>query len=369
MPDFLHIVSAGGKTGDGNLAAGVCTVRPGNQGGAGRIGVDSKPPAGQVLAVLCGFRQADIAQRGSLDFEIAIETAASRIVQRNGCLIAGAGHIPDVVTGIGGRGDIPGCGEYRGLGNIAGFCDVQRVAAFAEAGSVSVGKTEIGQYPVGIVGAAGIPGELNGGSTAAGTAAEAGNGFRCLNGPDQIVIAGSEAGQRGRPGVVEHIPGGAALVGAVAVEAVGVPQAADDFINQYLSCHPQGHIGIAVPLGGGDADGMVPLLVAVEQDQANGLPPCRGQRIPDVAAGGAAAAVQGHIPVNGIAGGAGPVVPPGLYAVQRFIRMGNPAIPCKVPAHIFNISRPGRAAAVGLIGAGHLIIQPGGIVAVVRIVE
>ena len=114
---------------------------------------------------------------------------------------------------------------------------------------------------------------------------------------------------------------------------------------------------------------MVPLLVAVEQDQANGLPPCRGQRIPDVAAGGAAAAVQGHIPVNGIAGGAGPVVPPGLNAVQRLIRMGNPAIPCKVPAHIFYISRPSRAAAIGLIGAGHLIIQPGGIVAVVRIVE
>ena len=210
---------------------------------------------------------------------------------------------------------------------------------------------------------------MDGGSTAAGAAAEAGDGFRRLNGPDQIVIAGSEAGQRGRPGVVEHIPGGAAFVGAVAVEAVGVPQAADDFINQHLSCHPQRHIGIAVPLGGGDADGMVPLLVAVEQDQANGLPPCRGQRIPDIAAGGAAAAIQGHIPVNRVAGGAGPVVSPGLNAVQRLIRMGNPAIPCKVPAHIFNISRPCRAAAVGLIGAGHLIIQPGGVVAVVCIVE
>ena len=114
---------------------------------------------------------------------------------------------------------------------------------------------------------------------------------------------------------------------------------------------------------------MVPLLVAVEQDQANGLPPCRGQRIPDIAAGGTAAAVQGHIPVNGIAGGAGPVVSPGLNAVQRLIRMGNPAIPGKVPAHIFNISRPGRAAAVGLIGAGYLIIQPGGIITIVCIVE
>ena len=59
MPDFLDIVGAGGKPGDGNLTAGVCTVQSRNQCGAGGIGVNSKPPAAQVLAVLSGFRQAD----------------------------------------------------------------------------------------------------------------------------------------------------------------------------------------------------------------------------------------------------------------------------------------------------------------------
>ena len=59
MPQLLHIVSAGGKSGDGNLSAGICGMRPRNQRGAGRIGVDSKLPAREILTVLCGFCQAD----------------------------------------------------------------------------------------------------------------------------------------------------------------------------------------------------------------------------------------------------------------------------------------------------------------------
>ena len=46
-------------------------------------------------------RQADIPQRRCLDFEIGIQSAASGVIQGDGRLVAGTGHIPDVVTGIG----------------------------------------------------------------------------------------------------------------------------------------------------------------------------------------------------------------------------------------------------------------------------
>lgn len=101
IAQFLNVISSGVQPCYGELAAGIGGIGAGNQVGAGGVGVNPELPAGKVLPVLCGFRQADIAQRGSLDFEIAIEAATSRIVQRNGRLIAGAGHIPDVVTEIG----------------------------------------------------------------------------------------------------------------------------------------------------------------------------------------------------------------------------------------------------------------------------
>ena len=49
--------------------------------------------------------------------------------------------------------------------------------------------------------------------------------------------------------------------------------------------------------------------------------------------------------------------------------MGDTAVPRKMPAHVLDIGRPGRAAAVGFIGAGYLVVQPGRVVAVVRKVE
>lgn len=49
--------------------------------------------------------------------------------------------------------------------------------------------------------------------------------------------------------------------------------------------------------------------------------------------------------------------------------MGNTAVPRKVPAHVLDIGRPGRAASVGFISARHLVVQPGSVVAVVRKVE
>ena len=113
----------------------------------------------------------------------------------------------------------------------------------------------------------------------------------------------------------------------------------------------------------------VPCLVAVQQDQANGFPSCGGQGVPYIAAGCAAAAVQGHIPVNGVAGGAGCVAAPRLNTVQRIVGIGHTAIPCKVPAQVFDVRRPGGAGAIGLVSTSYLTIQNRGIVSVIGKVE
>ena len=275
VPQFLDVVCACGQPRYGQLAAGIGGIRPGYQIGAGGIAVNPELPARQVLTVLRGFCQADIPQRRCLYLEIGIQSTASCIVQRNGRLVTGTGHVPNIVTGAGCRGQIPGCGEHRGFRNISSSCNIQGVAALGKAGSVSVGKAEIGQNPVGIIGAAGIPGKLNCGRIAAGTAAKAGNILCGLDCGYQAVVAGGEPGHRGGSCVIEHITGGAAFVGAVPVKTAGVTQAADDFINQYLRCYPQRHIGVTVLFRGGNADGMVPLLIAVQKNKPNGFPPCR----------------------------------------------------------------------------------------------
>ena len=99
---------------------------------------------------------------------------------------------------------------------------------------------------------------------------------------------------------------------------------------------------------------MVPHLIAVKQDQANGLSPGSGQGIPHIAARGAAAAVQRHTPVNRVAGGASCVAAPRLDAIQRIIRIRNTAVPGKMPAKVFDVRRPGSTGAIGLISAGNL---------------
>lgn len=57
---------------------------------------------------------------------------------------------------------------------------------------------------------------------------------------------------------------------------------------------------------------MIPHLIAVQQDQANGLPPFSGQRIPYIRSLRASAAIQCYVPINGVAGGAGCVAAPRL---------------------------------------------------------
>ena len=114
---------------------------------------------------------------------------------------------------------------------------------------------------------------------------------------------------------------------------------------------------------------MIPLLVTVQEDKPDSFPPGSRHRVPHVAAGGTATTTQCHIPVNGIAAGTGRIIAPRLNAIQRFVRMGNAAVSCKMPAHVLDIGRSGCVCTIGLISAGHLVIQPGGVVAVVGKVE
>ena len=114
---------------------------------------------------------------------------------------------------------------------------------------------------------------------------------------------------------------------------------------------------------------MIPHLIAVQQDQANGLPPFSGQRMPYIRSLRASAAIQCYVPINGVAGGAGCVAAPRLNAVQGIVRIGNAAIPGKVPAHVLDIGSPNSAAAVRFVGTGHLRIEDGGVIAVVRIIK
>ena len=118
-----------------------------------------------------------------------------------------------------------------------------------------------------------------------------------------------------------------------------------------------------------NADGMIPHLIAVEKNQANGSPPSGRQSIPYIAAGGTAAAIQSYLPINGVARGACSVAAPWLNTVQRVVRIGNTAVPGKVPAQIFDVRCPGGACTVGLVGAGDLAVQNRGVVAVICIIK
>ena len=114
---------------------------------------------------------------------------------------------------------------------------------------------------------------------------------------------------------------------------------------------------------------MIPHLVTVQENQANGLPVIFRHGVPHIAARRAAAAIQSHAPVNGVPGGAGAVAAPWFNAVQRFVRIGNTAIPCKVPAQILDVRSPGGAGTIRFVGTGNLRVQNSGVIAVISKVK
>ena len=185
----------------------------------------------------------------------------------------------------------------------------------------------------------------------------------------QSVILGRKIRHAGFPCVVEDIARGAARIHGIALECGRVAQTADDLINKELGSDPQGDIGVAVFFRGGHADRVIPHPVTVQENQANGLPVIFRHGVPHIAARRAAAAIQSHAPVNGVPGGAGAVAAPGFNAVQRFVRIGNAAVPGEMPAQVFDVGCPGSAGAIGFVLAGNLRLQDGGVIAIVRVVK
>ena len=87
VTDLLDVVGTGFQTSNGDLAAGVGSMRTGHQRGTGRVGVNAEFPAIQVPAVLCSFGQAQAAS-------IQLVGKADR-----GCTTCGNGYFLRVATG------------------------------------------------------------------------------------------------------------------------------------------------------------------------------------------------------------------------------------------------------------------------------
>ena len=370
MSQLLDVISPRRQTGGGNPAAIVSGMRAGYQLRTGGIRIDTEFPSGEVLSILGGFGQADTSRPWSgLQLKVGIEAARGRSVQRYRCLVAGAGHIPDSVCGVERGGQIPGCLIYRGLGDIPGLGDIQRIPALVKLRTIPIREGKVGQDAVAVRHRGFLPRQGDGGRAADGSAGKAGYLLRRMNRVYQSVILGRKIRHAGFPRIVKYIARGAARIHGIAFECGRVTQTADDLVNKELGGDPQGDIGVTVLFRGGHADGVIPHLVTVQENQANGLPVIFRHGVPHIAARGTAAAIQSHAPVNGVSGGTGAVAAPWFNAVQRFVRIGNTAIPSEMPAQVFDIGCPGSAGAIGFVLAGNLRLQDGRIVAIVRVVK
>ena len=151
MSQLLDVVSPRRQTGSGNLAAAIGGMRAGYQLRTGGIRIDTEFPSGEVLSILGGFGQADTSRPWSdFQLEVGIEAACGRSVQRYRCLVAGTGHIPDSVCGVGRGGQIPGCLIYRGLGDLPGLGDIQRIPALVKLRTIPIREGKVGQDAVAV---------------------------------------------------------------------------------------------------------------------------------------------------------------------------------------------------------------------------
>ena len=253
--------------------------------------------------------------------------------------------------------------DRSGLGNV------QRVAGLIELNAALIGEAEVRQYTVGVINADLLAVHLDHRRRTAGAAGKAGNFQCCLDIADQTVIVRGKVRNCRNTGIVEDVTCCAAFVGRLQLEGFRISEAADDLIDQKLGCNTKRHIGVGIFPCGGNTDGMIPHLIAVKQDQTNGLTSCSGHRIPNGTAGSTAAAIQGYVTVNGVTRGTGTIVTPGLNTVQRIVRIGNVTVPGKMPAQILDVCSSGSAASVGFIRNRKLRVQDSGVVAIVRKVE
>ena len=181
-------------------------MRAGYQFRTGGIRIDTEFPSGEVLPILGGFGQADTSRPwSSFQLEVGIEAARGRSVQRYRCLVAGAGHIPDSVCGVGRGGQVPGCLIYRGLGDIPGLGDIQRIPALVKFRAIPIRKGKVGQDAVAVRYRGFLSRQGDGGGAADGGAGKAGYLLRRMNRVYQSVILGRKIRHAGFPCVVEDI--------------------------------------------------------------------------------------------------------------------------------------------------------------------
>ena len=254
VPLFCHIVGAGGKPSNGNLAAAVGGGRPRRKAGAGRIGIHAKPPAGEILPVLRGLGQADCSRIRGFQFEIGVQAAAGSASQGYRCLITGTRHIPNVIGGVGSGGQIPGSPIHSGGRNRSRLRDVQSAAALVELRTAAVRESEVGENTVAVVDTGFFSCQADGRSAAAGCGSETGNFLCRLNIGHQGVIIAGEVCDRCHTSIVEDISSRSAFIGGVQRECTGVTQTTDNLINEELGGNPQGYIGIVGFGCGGHAD-------------------------------------------------------------------------------------------------------------------
>ena len=143
--------------------------------------IDTKAPVGKILTILRSLGQAECAKRRGLQLEIGIEIAVRGACQGDGGLVGRAGHIPDVIGGVGGRRNILGCLKDRGLRNGSSLVDVQVVAALVEFRSASIAETPFGEYTVAVIDRGFISGQGDGGRIGTGAAGETGTLQCALN--------------------------------------------------------------------------------------------------------------------------------------------------------------------------------------------
>ena len=356
MSKLLDIVSSGVQPGDADFTAAVRRMGAGYQRGTGGVGIQSKTPTGQILAVLRGFHQSNGSGIRGVDLEVGPQRFHLGRIQLDAGLVAAAGAVIDGHGGVFRGGQTSGGTEYRRGRDGAGFGDGQGVAGLGKRGTVSVGEGEVPQNAVGIRDAYLAPAHGDGGGRAGGAAGKAGDFHSVLDAGNDAVVLARKAGDIGHASVVEHIAAGIA-VGAFAVEGVGIPQAGDNLVNEKLGGNSGGHIGVVGHGRGFDAVIAVPQLLGVQQGQGDGLSVGAGHGIPDIASSGAAAAGYPQILIHVVAGGAGGIVLARLDTVDGVVLIGRVVISGEVPAQVFNVGRLGSVRAVGLVGHGNLAFQ------------
>ena len=274
MPQLLDVVSTCRQACDGDLATAVCGIRTSNQRGTGAVAVDAEAPVGKVLSVFRGLGLIEVAQIGRIESEVGIEIAIGGAGQRDGSLVGRTRHVPDVISGICSRGYILGSFENRRLGNGSSLVDVQIVAALIELSTITIGETPFREDSITVIDRGFISGEGDVRCIGAGTAGEAGSLHCALNIRHQSIIIGRKVGNCSSTGIVEDVTSCAALIGRVQCKGCWITQTADDLIDQELGCYTERDVGIGIPFYIKDTDGIVPHLIAIQQDQTDGFPSC-----------------------------------------------------------------------------------------------